>query len=326
MLAARFIEPRRIEMAAIPRPEPGPTQVRIRVEGCGVCGSDLGAWRGVTGLHYPLAPGEPGHEAWGRIDRVGDRARGARVGDRCAFLSSRGFAEYAIAEASSLVSLPPSAEVFPGEALACAINIFHRCRIRPDDHVAIVGIGFIGALLVSLAARSGACVIALSRRAFSLDLARRMGAATAVSAEDRDAATTSVMELTGRQGCERVIEAAGTQESLDLASALVSTAGRLIVAGYHQDGPRRVNMQSWNWRGIDVINAHEREPRRYVTAMRTAAAQVTSGTLDPAPLYTHSFALDRCAAAFEALEARPAGFIKGWIRPSNGGKTGNHER
>ena len=46
--------------------------------------------------------------------------------------------------------------------------------------------------------------------------------------------------------------------------------GRLVIAGYHQDGPRQVNMQLWNWRGIDVINAHERDPRRYVDGMRAA--------------------------------------------------------
>jgi threonine dehydrogenase-like Zn-dependent dehydrogenase len=45
-----------------------------------------------------------------------------------------------------------------------------------------------------------------------------------------------------------------------------------------------------------------------------AAAQITGGALDPAPLYTHSFSLEKCAAAFEALESRPAGFVKGRIR------------
>jgi threonine dehydrogenase-like Zn-dependent dehydrogenase len=125
-----------------------------------------------------------------------------------------------------------------------------------------------------------------------------------------------VAELTGTRGCERVIEAAGTQQTLDLASALVATAGRLIIAGYHQDGPRQIDLQSWNWRGIDVINAHERAPERYVAGMRAAAAQIASGALDPAPLYTHGFSLDQSAAAFELLETRPPGFIKAWISPA----------
>jgi len=54
-----------------------------------------------------------------------------------------------------------------------------------------------------------------------------------------------------------VIEAAGQQWPLDLATELTRERGRLIIAGYHQDGPRQINMQLWNWRGLDVINAHE---------------------------------------------------------------------
>jgi threonine dehydrogenase-like Zn-dependent dehydrogenase len=316
MRAARFVEPRRIEIAAVARPEPAPHEVRIAIEGCGVCGSNLVVWQGRPWLSYPLAPGEPGHEAWGRIDRVGGAVRGIRAGERCAFLTARGFAEYAVADPATLVPLPSATDIFPGEALGCALNIHRRAEVRAGDHVAVIGIGFLGALLVHLAVRSGARVIALSQREFSLALARRMGAAEAISCVDMALARKRVVELTGTRGCERVIEAAGTQQTLDLASALVATAGRLIIAGYHQDGPRQIDLQSWNWRGIDVINAHERAPERYVAGMRAAAAQIASGALDPAPLYTHGFSLDQSAAAFQLLETRPPGFIKAWISPA----------
>jgi threonine dehydrogenase-like Zn-dependent dehydrogenase len=317
MRAARFVEPRCIKIEAATLPEPGAGEVRMRVDGCGVCGSNLAVWRGLPGLRYPLAPGEPGHECWGRVDAVGAAVDGIRPGERCAFLSSRGFAEYATAEAATLVPLPSGTEIFPGEALACAVNILRRSEIASGHTVAVIGVGFIGALLVRMASRiSRVRVFALSRRRYSLELARRFGASEALGSEPGDEALARMMNLTGGRGCERVIEAAGTQESLDLASAMVSTGGRLIIVGYHQDGPRQVDMQSWNWRGIDVINAHERRPERYVAAMREAVAQVAAGTLDPAPLYTHGFSLDQSAAAFELLEARPAGFVKAWIHPS----------
>jgi hypothetical protein len=54
----------------------------------------------------------------------------------------------------------------------------------------------------------------------------------------------------------------------DLAGELCAERGRLVIAGYHQDGMRQVNVQLWNWRGIDVINAHERDPQAYVDGMR----------------------------------------------------------
>jgi threonine dehydrogenase-like Zn-dependent dehydrogenase len=313
MRAARLIQPQRIEIETAAVPEPGPGEVRIRIEGCGVCGSNLAPWRGLPWLRYPLAPGEAGHEAWGRVDRLGSEVQGVGVGERCAFLSARGFAEYAVTDAATLVAAPPETEIFPGEALGCAFNIYRRADIHAGHTVALIGVGFLGALLVRLAARAGARVIALSQRPFSLDLARRMGAVEALSMEDPQTALNQVMELTGGKACARVIEAAGTQASLDVASELVATYGKLIIAGYHQDGPRQVNLQSWNWRGIDIINAHERSLERCVAGMRDAAAEVASGALDPAPLYTHAFRLEDCAAAFETLAARPPGFVKGWI-------------
>ena len=69
-----------------------------------------------------------------------------------------------------------------------------------------------------------------------------------------------------------MIEAVGKQEALDLANGITGERGRLMIAGYHQDGPRRVTMRLWNWRGVDVINAHERDPRTYVRGMRESCS------------------------------------------------------
>jgi threonine dehydrogenase-like Zn-dependent dehydrogenase len=128
--------------------------------------------------------------------------------------------------------------------------------------------------------------------------------------EDRERILDRVRDLTDGRGCDRVIEATGTQAALDLASELTRERGRLIIAGYHQDGPRLVDMQLWNWRGLDVINAHERDPRIYVQGIKLAAEAVCSGQVEPLPLYTHSFFLDRLGGAFEMMSQRPDGFLK----------------
>ena len=122
-----------------------------------------------------------------------------------------------------------------------------------------------------------------------------------------------VKSLTGGAGCARVIEAVGLQWPLDLAGELTQERGRLIVAGFHQDGPRQVNMQLWNWRGLDVINAHERDPRVYVDGIRAAVDAVASGALDPGALYTHRFPLDDVGAALDATLQRPDGFLKALV-------------
>ncbi|MGH7908068.1 MAG: L-iditol 2-dehydrogenase, partial [Candidatus Binataceae bacterium] len=81
----------------------------------------------------------------------------------------------------------------------------------------------------------------------------------------------------------------------------------------HQDGPRQVNLQQWNWKGIDVINAHERDPNIYISGMREAVSAAASGALDLSSLLTHRFRLSEINMAFEMAKERPEGFVKAVI-------------
>jgi threonine dehydrogenase-like Zn-dependent dehydrogenase len=297
------------------RPEPGPGQVLLRLEGSGVCASSLPLWEGREWFGYPQPPGAPGHEGWGRVALVGPGVEGLQEGERVAALSYRAHAEYDLAAADALVRLPPSLDgaAVPGEPLGCACNIFKRSAIEQGQTVAIVGIGFLGALLTQLAVHAGARVIALSRRPFALDVARRHGAQHTIVMDDHHKVIEQVKALTGGRFCERVIEATGLQWPLDISGELTAERGRLVIAGYHQDGLRQVNMQLWNWRGIDVVNAHERDPRAYIEGIRTAVDLMVAGVLDPAPLYTHKLPLDRLGEALELTRTRPDGFLKALV-------------
>ena len=315
MRAAILAGPGQVQMNEVELPWPGAGQVRIRLEGCGVCASNLTPWAGPEWMRFPTEPGALGHEGWGVVDAVGDGVEGLSVGDRVAALSYKSYAEYDVADADAVVLLPDSlaGQPFPGEPLGCAMNICHRSAIEPGQTVAIVGIGFLGAILTRLATDAGARVIAVSRRPFSLDVARNMGAAETIPMDDHNGIIERVKELTGGVLCDRVIEAVGKQWPLDLASELTRERGRLIVAGYHQDGPRQVNMQLWNWRGLDVINAHERDPKIYTQGIREAVTAISSGRLDPSSLYTHTFPLDRLDEALNATRDRPDGFLKALV-------------
>ncbi|WP_119461818.1 MDR/zinc-dependent alcohol dehydrogenase-like family protein [Rhodospirillaceae bacterium SYSU D60014] len=317
MRAAVLTGPGQLRMNEVGRPEPGPGQVRVRLEGCGVCASNLTPWAGPEWMQFPTEPGALGHEGWGVVDAVGDDVQGLSVGDRVAALSYNSYAEYDLADADAVVALPESlaSQPFPGEPLGCAMNIFRRSEIEAGQTVAIVGIGFLGAILTRLATDAGARVIAISRRPFSLDVAREMGAAEAIPMDDHNGIIDRVKALTGGVFCDRVIEAVGKQWPLDLSAELTREGGRMVVAGYHQDGPRQVNMQLWNWRGFDVINAHERDPRVSIQGIREAVDAVASGRLDPSALYTHSFPLDRLDEALDATRDKPDGFIKAVVTP-----------
>lgn len=315
MRAAVLAAPGEMTVAIVPMPTPGPGQVRVRMQGCGVCASNLLPWAGSEWIDYPLPPGGLGHEGWGTVDVLGEGLTGVTVGDRVATLSGQAFAEYDVADADKLIPLPPALEgaPVPAEPLGCAVNIFRRSDVRAGQWVAVIGIGFLGALLTRLAADAGARVIAISRRQSSLHLARSMGATETIPMEDHQTIIDRVMALTGGKGAERVIEAVGKQWPLDLAGEIAGEGGRLVVAGYHQDGPRQVNMQSWNWKGIDVVNAHERDPAVVLAGAREAVAMVADGRLDPSPLYTGRYPLDRLGDALDATRDKPGGFVKALV-------------
>ena len=315
MRAATIAAPRAVEMSTVALPDPGPGQVRVRLDGSGVCGSNLPPWEGRDWFQYPFAPGAPGHEGWGRVHALGAGVEGLAVGDRVAVLSERAYAEYDVAGTGAVVRLPDSLgdAPFPAEPLGCAMNVFRRSDVRAGQDVVVIGIGFLGALLTQLAAGAGARVIAVSRRPFALDVARECGAAELIPLDDHWRVIERVKALTGGEMSERVIEVVGAQWPLDLAGELTRVRGRLVIAGYHQDGPRQVNMQLWNWRGLDVINAHERDPAVYLRGMRDAVDAVAAGALRPAPLFTHTMPLDELGAAFQLMHDRPDGFLKALV-------------
>jgi threonine dehydrogenase-like Zn-dependent dehydrogenase len=301
-----------MQLATVGVPEPATGQVRIRLEGSGVCGSNLPVWEGREWFQYPLEPGAPGHEGWGVVEAVGEGVAEVAIGDRVCALSYHAFAEVDIADAAAVVPLPPTlgGVPFPGEALGCAMNVFRRSDIRAGQTVAIIGIGFLGAVLTQLATRAGARVIAISRREYALEVARAQGAQHVSLLDDHQRIIEDVRNITDDCFCDRVVEATGLQWPLDLAGELTRERGRLIIAGFHQDGARSVNMFLWNWRGLDVINAHERAAAAYVRGMRDAVRAVVSRLIDPTPLYTHSMPLDRAAAGLDLLRTRPDGFMK----------------
>jgi threonine dehydrogenase-like Zn-dependent dehydrogenase len=314
MRSATLVQPREFDLQSFEPPEPGPGQVLLRVRGCGVCGSDMGPWKGIEGLVYPMVPGAPGHEVFGTVAVLGEGVDGLAPGEPVTALTYRGYAEYDLAEARAVVRLPASLADRPvlGEPLACAVNVVRRAGVTEGDLVVLLGTGFLGGLLVQLLrlAKPGR-IVAVSQRRSGLDAALGLGADEALTYGDE--VRGRIAELSGGRLADVVIEATGRQAPLDLAAELTRVRGRLVVAGYHQDGPRTVNMQLWNWRGLDVVNAHERDPEVYRSGMEEGVRRLAAGEIDLAPLLTHPFPLSEINRAFDLAEARPEGFLKSLV-------------
>src|SRR3954462_7424896 len=115
----------RIQVKEAEVPQPGAGQVRVRLEGCGGCASNLAPWAGAEWMQFPTEPGALGHEGWGVVDAVGNGVEGLSVGDRVAALSYKSYAEFVGADVDAVVLLPDSlsGQSVPGEPLGCAMNI-----------------------------------------------------------------------------------------------------------------------------------------------------------------------------------------------------------
>ena len=315
MKAAEVHAPHQARVVHADPPAPAAGQVLVKILACGVCGSDLNAWRGVTGIGYPLPPGAPGHEVWGEVAALGsgvaEEALG--VGRKVTGLVQGGYAQYALARADELLALPPSHgdRVVLGEPLACAANVVRRTGWTPGERLAVVGFGYLAALVVELLFPSGGGEwVVISHRPESRALARRLGAAAAYPF---DAVPTDLWD-----GFPVVVEATGVQQALDCATWLTAYGGRLIIAGYHADGPRTVDMRTWNWKGIDVVNAHERQPAAYMRGLREGLCAVEERGLDFAALISHRWPLERLGEALAMADARPADYTKGVVLPWSG--------
>lgn len=308
MRAARIAAPGDVRFERVQLPEPAPREVRFRVQGCGV--SRTRAWEqpGVDS-----EPGASGPEGWGVVDAVGTAVESLKLGDRIAALSTHAFAEFDVVDEGAAVVLPESLvdQPFPGAALGGAMNVIAQSSIHPGQNVAVVGVGFLGALLVQLAARAGAHVIALSRRPFSLSLAREMGASSVVEIETHAQAVHDMRQLTYDKLCDRVLEATGEQAGISLGMALVSRRGTFVIAGRHT-GARAIDLEQWAARGCNVVNAHDCVEMA-AQGMRAAMRLMQSAELETASLCTHEYRLEQLAEALEVARQRPVGLIKALI-------------
>ncbi|MFN3405055.1 MAG: MDR/zinc-dependent alcohol dehydrogenase-like family protein [Cytophagaceae bacterium] len=315
MEAAVFSGSGRIEVKKVPLPVPGPKQIRVAVEGCGISNLDISAWEGKSLNQYPLPAGAPGHEGWGTVDEVGEKVTGYAKGEKVAFYSSHAFAEYDLVDVGCMIKLPPSFRTlaFPGVPLGQVYNIFKICDIRKGQTVAVVGAGFMGSILVRLLHKIGAKVIAISQRPYSLYLANECGASFTVNMEDMNQVIQQVKEITSGQMCDRVIEITGKEFPLNIAAEIVAEKGKMIIAGLHQDGFRNVNMFLWNIKGFEVINAYNNNPASIMEGMREMLKLIIDKEINLTELYSHSFSIAEIEKAFRMAKERPEGFIKGII-------------
>ena len=240
-------------------PQPGTGSVRIKVEACGICHSDAMTKEGLwPGIEYPRVPG---HEVAGVIDALGAGVAGWTVGQRvgvgwhgghCGYCDScrrgdfvtcqiapqvpgiaydGGYAEYMIAPAGALASIPEGLSAVEAGPLMCAgVTTFNPLRnsgARPGDLVAILGIGGLGHLGVQFAAKMGFRTVAIARGMDKEPLARKLGAWSYIDSKAQDPAA----ELLKLGGAKVILATVTNGDAMSATLGGLGVNGKLVILG-----------------------------------------------------------------------------------------------
>ena len=247
------------------KPEPGPGEVLVRVNACGICGTELHFLSGL--LDLGVAPLTLGHEIVGVVEAVGSGVEVPREGDRvivyyysgcghctyCSrgdenlcnnlraeygFISDGGFAEFIKVPARNAVPLPPhisDEEAAPiGCAVTTAIHAGRLSAIAAGDYIVVYGIGAVGYGLVQLGRLLGATVIGVGRTDAKLQQAKELGAHFVINASE-ERVVDRVRELTEGRGADVVFELVATKETMEHSVKSLAKRGRLVFIGYSAD-------------------------------------------------------------------------------------------
>ncbi|MFY9666128.1 MAG: alcohol dehydrogenase [Candidatus Cybelea sp.] len=251
-------EDHRLELRDIAVPEPGPGQVRVKIEACGVCHSDvLTVLNLMQGLSFPRVPG---HEIAGTIDALGSGTSGWSVGDRvgvgwfggCDLTCDRcrrgdfmtcpnlqipgiaydgGYEQYVVAPVIALARIPDELTAVEAAPLMCAgittFNPLRRSAARAGDLVAVLGIGGLGHLGVQFAAKMGFNTVAIARGRDKEQLAQQLGAAHYIDSGAADVAT----ELQRLGGAKVVLSTITSGAAMEPALGGLGVDGQLLIVG-----------------------------------------------------------------------------------------------
>ncbi len=243
-------------------PAPGPKQVRIKVQACGICHSDVFVKEGLwPGLQYPRVPG---HEVAGIIDELGAEVIGWKKGQRVGvgwhggqdntcvecrrgrFLYCRnskvagisydgGYQQYMVAPVEALAAIPDTlSDAEAGPLLCAGVTTFNALRhsgAGPGDLVAVQGIGGLGHLGVQFADKLGYKVAAIGRGPENATLAKKLGASVYIDSQSSDAA----QELQKLGGAQTILATAPDSKAMSKLIDGLAPTGRFIVVGISTD-------------------------------------------------------------------------------------------
>jgi len=303
----------------------GEDDVIVKNHLMGICGSDKNFYRGLMPpqtAEFRQPPEFPfllGHESGGTVVAVGSRVSDYKVGDKVmAFGWNNNFADYFKASAFQLQPAPEGLDldiVGLGEPTACAMYSGLHTGVQLGDTVVVMGAGYAGQIIAQCSRLKGAHqVIVVDVMNGKLDLAKSLGADIVINSKEEDP-VAKVKEITGGRGADVVVEAAGTAESFNAASAMIRHNGKFVFYSWVTT-PITLNISRWHDDGLEFINTclvHHTWQQRYVWVPDTMRP-IIQGAVNIKPLITHELKLDEIKEGFDLADQDDAA-IKIVFRP-----------
>jgi 2-desacetyl-2-hydroxyethyl bacteriochlorophyllide A dehydrogenase len=303
----------------------GEDEVIVKNHLIGICGSDKSFYRGkLPGqtTEFRQKPGFPfylGHESGGTVVEVGSRVREYRPGDNVmAFGWNNNIAEYFKAKVWEVQLAPAGLDpdlASLGEPIACAMHSGLNSGVQLGDTVVVFGGGFAGQIIAQVVKKKGALrVVVVDPAEEKLELARKLGADHTVN-PSRENPVESIKALTGNQGADVVVEAAGTETTINQATEVIKRNGTFVWYSWITE-PVKLQISRWHDDGLVFKNTclvHHSVPERVIWA-DAALRPVAQGLVAVRPLITHEFPLEQLAEAF-AMADRDSVAVKVALRP-----------
>ncbi len=304
---------------------PGPGEVKVKVEYCGICGTDQHIFHGKMDKRVSI-PQVIGHEASGTVAEVGPGVEDFVPGDKvvvrpldwcgkcptceaghshiCTSLKFMGidsigaFQEFWTVKARTLHLCPQEMSLKLGaliEPLAVACHDVRRGRVKSGEYVVILGGGPIGMLVAMVAREAGAKVIISEINDYRLGLAEKMGFETFNPIKGN--LVEHVMAATKNTGADVVFEVTASAPGAKIMTELVRPRGRIVLVGIYSE-PQPIELFKFFWRELEMIGARVYEKEDFDTAVKLT----TAGNMPLEEIISGVYGLDEIQKAFESFE------------------------
>jgi len=310
---AFLIEPKKFKIDYVDV-EPKSNQVLVKVVSCGLCNWELNHWHGRLGTF----PQSLGHEWAGIVVDVGSDVKTLKPGDKVTALPDdlSGFSEYTVVDEKNCVKLSDNINLkyALGEPLKCIVTVLRSARPEAGDYGVIVGCGFMGLLCIqALKGNTLSELIAVDIDENKLDMALEFGATKTINAE-KENVVEKIQDITKGHMADFVIEGTGNPNVLNVCQRYLRTSrGRLVLMSSHETECEKFDFREAIKRSIEIIVAHPSYSLNPLDDLRRAVNLLEKGTFNIERLVTHEFSLENIQEAFETLENKPKGYIKGLV-------------